>query len=33
LICDAIENKENSDELDIVKDKVKELCKKFPVYK
>ena len=33
LICDAIENKENSDELDIVKDKVKELCRKFPVYK
>jgi glycine hydroxymethyltransferase len=33
LICDAIENKENSDELDIVKEKVKELCKKFPVYK
>ena len=26
LICDAIENKENSDELGIVKDKVKELC-------
>ena len=33
LICDAIENKENSDELGIVKDKVKELCSKFPVYK
>ena len=33
LICDAIENKENSDELDIVKAKVKELCRKFPVYK
>jgi glycine hydroxymethyltransferase len=33
LICDAIENKENSDELDIVKDKVRELCRKFPVYK
>ena len=33
LICDAIENKENSDELDIVRDKVKELCRKFPVYK
>ena len=33
LICDAIENKENSEELDIVKDKVKELCRKFPVYK
>ena len=33
LICDAIENKENSDELDIVKEKVKELCRKFPVYK
>jgi glycine hydroxymethyltransferase len=33
LICDAIENKENSAELDIVKAKVKELCKKFPVYK
>ena len=33
LICDAIENKENSDELGIVKDKVKELCRKFPVYK
>ena len=33
LICDAIENKENSDELGIVKDKVKELCNKFPVYK
>ena len=33
LICDAIENKENSDELVIVKDKVKELCSKFPVYK
>ena len=28
-----LKNKENSDELDIVKDKVKELCKKFPVYK
>jgi glycine hydroxymethyltransferase len=33
LICDSIENKENSDELGIVKDKVKELCSKFPVYK
>ena len=33
LICDAIENKENSDELGIVKEKVKELCRKFPVYK
>ncbi|MAK16512.1 MAG: serine hydroxymethyltransferase [Gammaproteobacteria bacterium] len=33
LICDAIENKENSDELGIVKDKVKELCSRFPVYK
>ena len=33
LICDAIENKENSDELGIVKGKVKELCSKFPVYK
>ena len=33
LICDAIENKENSDELDIVKAKVKELCRKFPVYR
>ena len=33
LICDAIENKENSDELDIVKGKVKELCRKFPVYR
>ena len=33
LICDAIENKENSDELGIVKDKVKELCNRFPVYK
>ena len=33
LICDAIENKENSTELDIVRAKVKELCKKFPVYK
>ena len=33
LICDAIENKENSGELDIVRAKVKELCKKFPVYK
>ena len=33
LICDAIENKENSDELDIVKAKVRELCRKFPVYK
>ena len=33
LICDAIENKENSNELDIVKAKVKELCRKFPVYK
>ncbi len=33
LICDAIENKENSAELDIVRAKVKELCKKFPVYK
>ena len=33
LICNAIENKENSDELGIVKDKVKELCSKFPVYK
>jgi glycine hydroxymethyltransferase len=33
LICDAIENKEKSVELDIVKVKVKELCKKFPVYK
>ena len=33
LICDAIENKEDSDELGIVKDKVKELCSKFPVYK
>ena len=33
LICDAIENKENSDELGIVKEKVKELCSKFPVYK
>jgi len=33
LICDVIENKENSDELGIVKDKVKELCSKFPVYK
>ena len=33
LICDAIENKENSDELDIVKTKVRELCRKFPVYK
>ena len=33
LICDAIENKGNSDELDIVKDKVRELCRKFPVYK
>ena len=33
LICDAIENKENSDELGIVKDKVKDLCSKFPVYK
>ena len=31
LICDAIENKENSDELGIVKEKV--LCRKFPVYK
>ena len=33
LICDAIENKENSDELGIVKEKVKELCRKFPVYR
>ena len=33
LICDAIENKKNSAELDIVRAKVKELCKKFPVYK
>ena len=33
LICDAIENKENPDELDIVKGKVKELCRKFPVYR
>ena len=33
LICDAIENKENSAELDIVRAKVKELCKEFPVYK
>ena len=33
LICDAIEKKENSDELGIVKDKVKKLCEKFPVYK
>lgn len=33
LICNAIENKENSDELDIVKSKVKELCRKFPVYR
>ena len=33
FICDAIENKENSNELDIVKAKVKELCRKFPVYK
>ena len=33
LICDAIENKENSNELDIVKAKVKELCRKFPVYR
>ena len=33
LICDVIENKENSDELGIVKDKVKELCSRFPVYK
>ena len=33
LICDTIENKENSDELGIVKNKVKNLCKKFPVYK
>ena len=33
LICDAIENKENSDELDIVKAKVRELCRKFPVYR
>ena len=33
LICDAIENKENSHELGIVKNKVKELCNKFPVYK
>ena len=33
LICGAIENKENSNELDIVKAKVKELCRKFPVYK
>ena len=29
----AIENKENPDELDIVKAKVKELCRKFPVYR
>ncbi len=33
LICDTIEKKENSDELGIVKNKVKNLCKKFPVYK
>ena len=33
FICDAIENNENSDELGIVKEKVKELCRKFPVYK
>ena len=33
LICDTIEKKENSDELDIVKNKVKNLCKNFPVYK
>ena len=33
FICDAIENKENSNELDIVKAKVKELCRKFPVYR
>ena len=33
LICDAVENKDNSDELDIVRTRVKELCAKFPVYK
>ena len=32
LICDAVENKDNSDELDIVRTRVKELCAKFPVY-
>ena len=33
LICDAIENKDKNDELDIVRQRVKELCAKFPVYK
>ena len=33
LICDAIENRGNSEQLDIVRDRVKNLCMNFPVYK
>tara|TARA_Y100001978_G_scaffold105078_1_gene93901 strand:- start:1938 stop:3203 length:1266 start_codon:yes stop_codon:yes gene_type:complete len=33
LICDAIENRDNSEQLDIVRDRVKNLCMNFPVYK
>ena len=28
-----LENKDKNDELDIVRQRVKELCAKFPVYK
>ena len=33
LICDAIENKDDEEKLEEIKNMALELCKKFPVYK
>ncbi len=32
LICDAIENKDDEEKLEEIKNMALELCKKFPVY-